>query len=40
VSGNVPLLKTSLRRRAIRMLLALGIAYGLFVLATAIFNAG
>ena len=35
---NVPLLKTSLRQRAIRMLLALGIAYGLFVLAAAIFQ--
>jgi pimeloyl-ACP methyl ester carboxylesterase len=38
VSGNVPLLTTSLRRRAIRMLLTLGIAYSLFVLAAAIFQ--
>ena len=38
MSGNVPLLKTNLRRRAIRMLLALGIAYSLFVLAVAIFQ--
>jgi pimeloyl-ACP methyl ester carboxylesterase len=38
VSGNAPLLKTNLRQRAIRMLLALGIAYSLFVLAAAIFQ--
>jgi pimeloyl-ACP methyl ester carboxylesterase len=38
VSGNVPLLKKNLRRRAIRMLLTLGIAYGLLVLAAAIFQ--
>jgi hypothetical protein len=38
VSGNVPLLKMNLRQRAIRMLLALGIIYGLFVLAAAIFQ--
>ena len=38
MSGNAPLLKTSLRRRAIRMLLALGIAYGLLVLAAALFQ--
>jgi fermentation-respiration switch protein FrsA (DUF1100 family) len=38
VSGNAPLLKTNLRQRAIRMLLALGIAYSLFVLAVAIFQ--
>ncbi|MGA2178598.1 MAG: alpha/beta hydrolase [Verrucomicrobiota bacterium] len=38
MSGNAPLLKTNLRQRAIRMLLALGIAYGLFVLAAAIFQ--
>ncbi len=38
MSGNVPLLKTSLRRHAIRMLLALGIAYSLFVLAAAVFQ--
>jgi len=38
VSGNVPLLKTNLRQRAIRMLLALGIAYSLFVLAAAVFQ--
>jgi pimeloyl-ACP methyl ester carboxylesterase len=38
VSGDVPLLKTCLKRRAIRMLLTLGIAYGLFVLAAAIFQ--
>jgi pimeloyl-ACP methyl ester carboxylesterase len=38
VSGNAPLLKTNLKQRAIRMLLALGIAYSLFVLAVAIFQ--
>jgi pimeloyl-ACP methyl ester carboxylesterase len=38
VSSNAPLLKTSFRRRAIRMLLTLGIAYSLFVLAAAIFQ--
>jgi hypothetical protein len=38
VSGDVPLIKTRLKRRAIHMLLALGIAYGLFVLAAAIFQ--
>jgi len=38
VSSNAPPLKTSFRRRAIRMLLTLGIAYGLFVLAAAIFQ--
>jgi hypothetical protein len=38
VSGDVPLIKTSFKRRAIRMLLTLGIAYGLFVLAAAIFQ--
>ena len=38
MSGDVPLIKTRLKRRAIHMLLALGIAYGLFVLAAAIFQ--
>ena len=38
MSSHVPLLKTNLRRRAIHMLLALGIAYSLFVLAAAIFQ--
>jgi len=38
VSSNAPPLKTSFRRRAIRMLLTLGIAYSLFVLAAAIFQ--
>ena len=38
MSGNAPLLKTNLKQRAIRMLLALGIAYSLFVLAVAIFQ--
>ena len=38
MSSNAPPLKTSFRRRAIRMLLTLGIAYGLFVLAAAIFQ--
>jgi uncharacterized protein len=38
VSSNAPPLKTSFRRRAIRMLLTLGIAYSLFVLAATIFQ--
>jgi pimeloyl-ACP methyl ester carboxylesterase len=38
VSGDAPLIKTRLKRRAIHMLLALGIAYSLFVLAAAIFQ--
>jgi uncharacterized protein len=38
VSDNVPLLETNGRPLAIRMLLALGIAYGLFVLAAAVFQ--
>ena len=38
MSSNAPPLKTSFRRRAIRMLLTLGIAYSLFVLAAAIFQ--
>ena len=38
MSGNPPLLKTNLWRRAIRMFLALGIAYGLFVLVAAVFQ--
>jgi pimeloyl-ACP methyl ester carboxylesterase len=38
VSGDVPLHKISLKQRAIRMLLTLGIAYGLFVLMAAVFQ--
>jgi uncharacterized protein len=38
VSSHVPLLKKNFRRRAIRMLLTLVIAYGLLVLAVAVFQ--
>jgi pimeloyl-ACP methyl ester carboxylesterase len=38
VSSHVPLLKKNFRQRAIRMLLAFGIAYSLFVLAAAFFQ--
>ena|ERR1700690_3472770 len=38
MSHHAPLIKTGSRRRAIRMLLALGIAYSLLVLAVAVFQ--